>query len=522
MLRTIGIVAVFLSFIVSLTGCEKLYKVDLVEQRRNNLEADLSFLKPREVMHFPDPLSLDEVVRIGLENNLDMRIGRMMEEISNENALSEKLKMLPRFNVGGRIMHRSEFMRREYVDQATGEVTLSNSVSQDKTQKTLDLTLSWNILDFGLSFFRARQSALTSEIRQMERLRQEQVLALDIAGAYWKSVLAEHDLEYIQEIEENMRSYIRDADELVDQKRLDPIVAKEMQKQLMNLTISASDLQADISGIRIELARMMGLTPTTKFSFSDTDDFETLVDALPESGDLDPKKLEMISLRNRPELYTADLKHQVQRDEARAALVSMFPGISFSGGYHYDADSYLVDPDWFSLGVDLMSNLLELPSQYVNWNAQKKTTEMIRIQRLLLTAGIIAQVHVALHDYHIKERHFRLQDESYRISKELFEMSAERNKAGTFGFSDTVVTQRMLENMLSRLERDRSGVALMNAYYKLLVTLGFGYGRWEENLHETDVEKMPVEDWGGFYGLSAIDKEDTVTLGALALMRIAA
>lgn len=498
-------VVIVICAMMVLTGCEKFYKIDLTEKRRENLVDDLAFLGPRVTMEFPGPLTLDDVIHIGIENNLDLRISRMMQEISDDNAFSEKLKMLPQFNVDAGIFHRSSFLQRKYINEETGEVSLSNTVSQEKTQKTLDLTLSWNILDFGLSFFRARQAALTSEVRQMERIRQQQILAMDIATSYWKSVLSEHDLDYIREIEENMRSYMRDAEELVGQKRLDPIVAKEMQKQLMNLTISASDLQADISGIRIELSRLMGLTPTTQFKFFGIDDFEPIIEELPDPSDLNPERLEIISLRNRPELYTSDLKHIIQRDEARAAMVSMFPGLNFSGGYHYDDDDFLTDPDWFSVGIDLMTNLLSLPSKYANWSAQKKTTEVVRIQRVLLTAGIIAQVHVALHDYYLKEKQYRLQDESYRISKELFDMSEVRNRAGTIGFSDTVVTQRMLETMLARLERDRGIVELMNSYYKLLVTLGLGYDRWEEDLEDIDIEKMPVDNWSDFYGLSSAE-----------------
>ena len=478
--------------ILFLLGCTHTYEVDLAARRTANLSEDQAFLEKREEMEFDTPLTLNDAVAIGLANNLDLRVSRFMERIADQTAMSEKLKMLPRFDVEGVYSERSDFIQREFVDPETGEVSLSNTISQDKTTQTLDLTLSWNILDFGLSYIRSRQAAYQTEIRRMERIRQAQTLAADISLAFWRSVLAEEDLELIQEIERRVRAFKSDADEMVEQRRLDPIVAKEMERQLMNLTISAADLQAEIASSRVELARLMGVTPTTRFDLALTEDeLEGLLEQIPRPSELNARKLEALALRHRPELYSADLEESVQRDEARSALVQMFPGLQFNASYVYDGDEFLANNDWFNIGGEFVTNLLSLPSKYANWNAQKMTTEMVRVQRLLLTAGIIAQVHVALQDFQIKEKQYRLKDRAYEISGDLSSMSLERNRAGMMGFSYTVVTQRMMETFLSRLERDRTIVAMMNAYHTLLITLGFGFDQWGEVLMELDETQVP-------------------------------
>ncbi len=474
-----------------LIGCSHAYQIDLAEQRKDNLSRDQAFLAERQKMEFEEPLTLDDAISVGLSNNLDLRVSRFMERIADRTAMSEKLKMLPSLTAQGVYSERSEFIQREFVDPDTGEVSLSNTVSQDKTTKTFDLSLSWNILDFGLSYIRSRQAALQTEIRRMERIRQAQNLAMDIASAFWNSVLSEQDLEYVRDIEGRMRQYKSAAEELVAEKRLDPIVAKEMERQLVNLTISAADLQAEIATSRVDLSRLMGLTPTSRF---DVDPSVAAIDrrleTIPSPGELNARRLEDVALRNRPELFSADLRNRVQEDEIRAAFLDMFPGLELNASYHYDGDQFLVNNDWYTAGGQFVASLLQLPSKYANWNAQKMTAEMVEIQRVLLTAGIVAQVHVALQDFGVKKRQFELKEAALQVSDDLRDMSQERNRAGMIGFSDTVVAQRMMESFLARLERNRTAVSLLNAYHTLLVSLGLGYERWSDPMSELDAEEI--------------------------------
>jgi hypothetical protein len=70
-------------------------------------------------------------------------------------------------------------------------------------------------------------------------------------------------------------------------------------------------------------------------------------------------------------------------------------------------------------------------------------------------------------------------------------MSRERNKLGTV--TDLQVTQRMMETVVAKLQRDRSLTDVLNAYNMLLVTLGLDYGRWRENLMEFDEHAVPAD-----------------------------
>ncbi|QTA87847.1 TolC family protein [Desulfonema magnum] len=457
-----------------LNGCVSFYQMDLKGQRQVNLAKDLELLHPKAEVAVPDPLTLDHAIKIGLQNNLEMRISRIMAEISDDNALAEKLKMFPQLDFQGNVSGSSAY----------------SAADEDKTRITASLSLTWNILDFGLSYIRSRQAAVQTEIQRMERLRQAQLLALEISSAYWQAVLAEQSLEQIRTLEAEVMDYKKKAEALVSQKRLDPISSKAIEKKIVELAITASDLQAEISGAKITLCELMGLGPATEFHLA-KEKFETYLEKMPGPDSLDPRKLEMISLNNRPEFFAADLEMQVQQDEALAALVSMFPGIQFYFSNYYNADSHYVNNFWAAWGSSLTSSLLSLPSRYVQWQSQGKSVDKVKLQRLLLTAGVIVQAHLALHEYKVKERQFRLHEDSFLIAEDLLFMSRERHELGLL--SSWAMTQRMLEDVVARLARDRKIIDLINAYNTLLVTMGLDYNRWGENVLEIDENGQPAD-----------------------------
>lgn len=474
-MMTIGWIFLTAVLIISLGGCSNsLYQLDMAKHRRANLLKDLNLLCPKSPADLPSPLTLDDAVLVGMRNNLDLRISRIMEDISDENALMERLKMLPQVNLNSSISQSSA----------------SSDPDADKATKTMSLSLTWNILDFGLSYIRARQSAMRAEIRSMERTRQAQMLAAQIASAYWQTILAEQSLEQIQTIETEVRGYKERTELLVSQKRLDPIVSKAIEKKIVELAITASDLRAEISGAKIELCRLMGISPMTEITLERIP-FQEHLEKLPSPGAFDPLKLEMISLTRRPEFYAEDLELRIQQDEARSALVSMLPGAQLNFGNYYNSNSSYANNMWASWGHTLTSALLSLPSQYVNWRSQKKNVAMVELQRLLLTSGVIVEVHMALHDYMVKDRQFRLYDDSYGIAEDLLSMSRERHELGLL--SDWALTQRMLEDVVARLSRDRRIIDLFNAYNTLLVTMGLEYTQWGDDVLEMDAG-MPAAD----------------------------
>ncbi|VEN73258.1 conserved hypothetical protein [Candidatus Desulfarcum epimagneticum] len=469
--------AVWFSCALVFGGCAVSYRLDMEAGRLSAIENDAFLKNVKKYEAFKKPLTLEDAMRIALENNLEIRVRGIMEEISDGDAVSAKLKMLPRGDFSAGSSSRSDYDISDSKDLDTGQVTVSNVISEPRDVNTREFSLSWNILDFGLSYIRARQAAVNSEIRRMERKRQGQLLAMNVRAAYWKSVMAEKNLEKIPKIEKILKENKAAVEKLVAARQADPSRLKEAEKTLVSLALTASSLQAEASGARIELANLMGVGPGADFYLAAADDL-AFIAQMPDPKKLKAPEMEIMSLRNRPELFVSDLSIQIQRDEARAALTDMFPGIRFNASSHYDSNPYLHHSSWHSIGANVAMNILSLPFKAMKLKGENMKTRLAETRRSLLTAGIVAQVHMALHRFGMAREQFNLYEQYHRIHKDLSEMGRARRQAGMLSAAD--MARRVMEEMVAGLKRDKAFGALADAHGALMATLGVNYDQWSE------------------------------------------
>ncbi len=463
--------------LLALGACTHVEEIDFGAERAEQAQKDLADLTPANEVVFDQPLSLDEVIAIGLKNNLDLRVSAFEKELASEDAYKEKLALLPDLDFGANYSQRDSDLVSNTRDVLTRAETNVSTTTQARENTTLNLTLTWNVLDFGISYIRARQAQLQVEILKNRRKRQKQTLALDITESFWKAALAEDALDYVREVRRELDAQREAIQRSVDERRLEPIAAKEVEKKLVDIALSIRDLQADIAGSRLELSRLMGLRQDQSYSLR-REAIKPVLAQLPKPEDIDSHLLEIYAVENRPELYERDINLKIQSDEARAMLISMFPNLALTLGSSYDKNTLLRNQAWSSVGVNLGWNLLSLPSKFAAYESGKKGVAVARAQRLQITVGVLAQVHIAILDYGIAVDRFRLREESYRLTRDLLEMSRERFLAGKL--SNLAVTQRLLEDMSVKLQRDQSVVDLIVAHRRLLTSIGADPLIWRE------------------------------------------
>lgn len=473
----------------SLTACTTVTTLDLEGDREINLAEDRVLLEPSPRIDLSEPLTLDDVIRIGLINNLDLRVSRFEQEIAKDSAFADKLEMLPDLRFNQEYNKDDELRRDASFNPDTGVVSAPTTVSTMDNVKTRSLELTWNVLDFGLSYIRSRQSELQQQVLEMRRDRQAQLLALDLTEAFWKAALSEDALDYVRRVERELRAQRSKIEKSVRERRLDAINAKDVEKRLVDLALSVRDLQADIANTRIKLASLMGLKQETQFVL-DREPLKPLLAQFPRPDQLSTDIIEDYALLNRPELFEQDLGAHIQRDEVRAALLSMFPSLSLSAGYSYNSNPLAETNEWNTVGYSIGWSLLSLPAQYQRVQSEKGRIGMKRAARLQMTVAVITQVHIGLLDYRIAVERFRLYEEAYGLTSELLDMTRERNSAGIL--SDLSVTQRLLEDMAAKLRRDQAVVDLIVAYRRMLTSAGMDPMYWNRALVELGIEQEQI------------------------------
>ena len=260
---------------------------------------------------------------------------------------------------------------------------------------------------------------------------------------------------------------------------LDKMDAKDVEMRLKELELTIRQLQANLSTARLELSRLMGLNQNVQYTLY-RPKIEPIIKALPHPSEMDIDKLEEFALLHRPELFESDIQVMIQKDDVKREVMSLFPGVSLFAGTHYDSNRLLHANNWNTVGAGIGWELLDLPSRIAMYQGSKKAVEMAEAQRLMLTAGIITQVHIGLLDYSIKVDRFRLLEETFELASDLRDMAEKKNAVGKL--TRLAVTQRHLEEMAAKLRRDEAVVDMLVANKRLCVSLGVDPRNCDTNL----------------------------------------
>lgn len=379
----------------------------------------------------PDrPLRLQDIVEIALGRNLELFVKQYEAAIERETVTREALKMLPSLNVNLEDSGRSNILASSSTSLVPGIPPAPLSTSTDSHRITWDTTLIWNLLDFGLSFYRTRQEVDKAAIKALEYKRLQQNLVLNVFKQYWKAIIAKKALDVGNKIDEKIQKQKLVLQDEVRSRVLSKVVGLNLEHRLLVTQLQMRNYTADYLSAKSELANLMALPPGLEFEL-----------ALPEENPPVPEienleDLLCIALQNRPELYGLDLEEKIGEEEARIDLLSLLPSISPFISDNHDSNSFLLHKYWQMVGVRAAWDLFQTPLKLKMFDLAKMQKELARKKRLDLSVGILIQVQLSLLLY-------RDASEKYKIAKELRDNDAEivrilnlASKSGAYAKAD--------------------------------------------------------------------------------------
>jgi outer membrane protein TolC len=147
------------------------------------------------------PVDLYTAMARASKYNLDYRVEVMEHAVHVRDLDLKRFDMLPKLvaslDYAGRSNDSGGFSR----SLITGLVSLEPSTSSDRNYFVADLAMSWDVLDFGLSYVRARQAAddvLVSEERKRKVVNR---IVEDVRSVFWRAASAERLLHKTLELE---------------------------------------------------------------------------------------------------------------------------------------------------------------------------------------------------------------------------------------------------------------------------------------------------------------------------------
>ena len=449
-----------------LAGCAVKPQLATQDEVRDRVKSDTASMYLGQAP-ITNAISLEEAIARALKYNLDYRLKKMESAVALGITDYTSYDMLPSLLASAGYRTRSNYIASDSnINLLTGVENPLNPTSTDERKRLLTgAEFSWNALDFGVSYYRARQQANQFLIAEERRRKVVQNIVQDVRASFWRALGAQRLSEQARLITERASLAMARSREAEIQKVLPPVLALNYQRALLDATTLLNQRRQDLDVSKAELAAMMNTEPGAVFSLAET------AEAKLSDAPVDIRKLEEVALLQRPELREEDFKKRISADETRKQLLGMLPGISFDTALQYDSNKYASSNSWSQGGVRLSWNLMRifaLPALGKTQEAQTKTDET---RRMALSMAVITQLRVASERYRLALEDFKLADTAAQVDQRMSDYM--RASVTARLDSELELIRVQARTVLGNYQRVNAYANAQIAFGRLQNTLGF-------------------------------------------------
>ena len=467
------------------SGCAVVPEPIGAEAQRAQIAADRQQVIDRQEP-VTAPVTLEEAIARALKYNLDARVA-MMEEAMRRGQLDlTRYDMLPKLVAGAGWTHRSEENLAISRNTITGVRSTDPFVSQDRSRETADLTMSWNVLDFGVSYLQAKQNADEILIAEQRKRRMTNQIIQQVRSAYWRAASAEPLAREVGPLLEEAYKALEDARATERKRLVAPLESLNYQRALLEVIRNLEQLQRDLAVARLELATLMGLPPGTRYELAPQPSKSWKLPAI----DMAVEKMEELAIDNRPELREEMYQKRISALESRKALLRLLPGISLNTGVNYDSNSYLVNNSWYDVGFRVSWNLLNLASRPATKKLNEAREALGEARRQALAMAVLAQVRIGHQEYMRKRHAFEQTREINEVEQRIY--GHMQNMSSASARSPLQRIQSRLTALFSEVGQHRAYADLQLATASLFMSMGLDPLPGTVASHDLDAMKQAI------------------------------
>ena len=409
-------------------------------------------------------LTLPEAMARAVKYNLDNRLKLLEEAVSQRQLDLASYDLLPKLTVAAGYAGRDSYAASSSMNVFTGIQSLAPSTSQDQNRRTADLGFTWNILDFGVSYYQAQQQADRTLIMKERRRKVVHSLMQQVRQAYWLALGAQQMESKIGPLLKDVEAALEDSRRIEQEKLRSPLDTLNYRRQLVDIVRQLEAVRDELAQAKPRLAALMNLEPGSHFKLAQAQ-------ALSEpklEGNLDA--MEQAALLNRPELVEASYNERIGVLETKKAMAKMLPGLEVSLMSHYDSNSFLIDNQWNDAGLRISWNLFNIFSGPRIMETAEAQEQVAKMQRLALNMAVLSQVHVAYRDFAGRKRQFELADKLNDLDRNILDQTRTATQNSAQGKLAEI--RAAVNSLFSELRFYQSYGALQGAYGNMLTTLG--------------------------------------------------
>lgn len=385
-------------------------------------------------------LSLDDCVRLALENNRRMDIVGRRVLMADDRVDEAIASILPRITAQARFSARNN-------DAGVKPPGGSGLSFQEREVGTVNVSAIVPIYSFGRSghvYDTAKHGVAVAEL-EVERARQE--LELAVRDAYFRLLEAQKIAEVVDASIEVIARQLEVARDFLAQDLVSKSDVLTVEVQLAEREQERILARNNIALARAALNRLMGLDVTRDTQVEDVLEVE------PWRGEL--RDVLRLAIERRPDLEAARRRVAMAQSRYKAQRAELFPVIYAFGSYDYTTDEFQLNDDWFSGGVAIEAPIFDGGVTYARLDQRRREIDEAVDLRDEQIDDILLEVHQAFLDQ-------RAAAERVPVARKAIDLAAETLRIVRDQYAQGLVTSVDVLIEEDRLSRARS------AYYRAL------------------------------------------------------
>ena len=433
-------------------------------QTSRRVQADLARLAANQPL-LDGPLTLHGAMARALLHNLDARVEAMEQSLAMRELGLARLGLLPGLRARYGVDARSNVQASSSRSVRTGRESLSASTSSDRTRRSGNLAAVWHVLDFGVSWYGAKQQSDRALIAFERRRKAVHGVVAEVRRAWWRAVAGERALARLAPLLARVRAALADSARLATRQMQSPILALRYQRALLEAVEEIEKQRRESRLAKIELAALVGLQPGTDFTLD-------IPASAPEPRTLtfDADELTVLALAHRPELREGQLGERIAADEVKKAMLRLLPGLELTGSAYHDGNSFLVNNDWLSLGAAVSVNLTKMFTAPAAIDTARARRDLAVARREALSMAVLTQLYVALASFEEARARHETAGRIVDIERRILDVLRSGKRFGTVDRLKTIRGE--IEALRALLARDLSLAEVEESFGRIFLAVG--------------------------------------------------
>lgn len=413
-------------------------------------------------------ITLGEAMARALKYNLELRVRQDQTDLANAKLKLQHYSLLPDVVMNSSYTNRNSDQASTSLDLISNRLDANPSTSQDRRQLNSDISIGWDILDFGVSYIRAQQAADEVLIaREIWRSTLHKMIE-DVRIQYWRASTYQRLIGRLKVLDRRTTAALANSRRLSDGNRINRLSVLNSERELVKVKQAIKDLEQDLIAAKVELARLMNLRPGIEFAVeTKRPEHKQIKIAMP----LDD--LLQLAVSKRPELRQNWYQNRINLKEAQANVLDLIPSLRGYLTYNMSSNSFLLTSGWASAGAAVSWSLIKLFQYPAKQYAVNTKQALLDRQALAMSMTVVTQVYLSLVRYDYFNEKLAMAESYVSVQKRLTRQMRLEAQANRVSEQELILEE--MNELIAEAKYDIAYADLQKAYGGLIASIGLEY-----------------------------------------------